>query len=312
MVMRLAGRLGAVGASAGPGLDDVHPLVGRFEVGEVVVGLRAAAEVGEVVGVGVALDLEGVAVGAAAAAGVEGGAREAVEEAHDLVAQVAVGGPVGEGHAVGAPLEVAPGADLAGHDAGRRASAEPGQPAHAHLVEVAARLPEVRPLVRGHEHAAVVVGRQAVVGGPAGVVPEHLEADAAAPGRRPCRGRRAARRTAPAGSARSRTTARPTSGARSSRCSCSPTGNDTASRRTRTTMSSRVPAKTPTVTAGSSIVWPGASETAARSGTAADRTIGPASARSTDRLQLPRYSSAMNQPSSGSPPRWRAVQGMKA
>ena len=118
-----------------------------------------------------------MAVGAAPAAGVEGGPREAVEETHDLVAQVAVGGPIGQGDAVGSPLEVPPGADLAGDDAGRRASAEPGEPAHAHFVEVAAGQPEVRPLVLVHKHAAVVVGRQRVVGGPAGIVPEHFETD---------------------------------------------------------------------------------------------------------------------------------------
>ncbi len=223
---------------------------------------------------------------ASPAARVKRGSREAVEKPGDFAAQIAVGGPVGQGHAVGPPLEVSPGADLAGDDAGRRPPAEPGEPAHAHLVEVAARQPEVRPRTGAQTRC-----RNCPAAGSRGTTSR----------RRP----RASRNRPPARSASmSRKAAarelllqilravgprhapfRP----RNSRYSYSPTGTGIASR-TRTIISSRVPEKVPTVTAGSSIVRPGSTETAPRSGPRPKGQSAPLP-RSTETFQLPRYSS---------------------
>ena len=124
--------------TAAPRFDDIQPAIGRFEVGEVMVGLQPPSEVGKVVGVGKSLDVKCMCVGAAAAAGVKGTAGVQCQKSRDRGPPFSVRWDAREVHRIAAPLKVAPGADLGIHDSRRWPTREPREPSHLHLGQVRA------------------------------------------------------------------------------------------------------------------------------------------------------------------------------
>ena len=93
------------------------------------------------------------------------------QEPCDLVAIGPVGRQIEAADAIGAPLEIAPRADLGVHQPRARAAAEPEQPLHAGLVEIPQRLRKIRAFARGSPDVRALR--------PAGVVPQQLEPDVA-------------------------------------------------------------------------------------------------------------------------------------
>ncbi len=131
------------------GRNDVEPFVGRVEIGEVVVRLVSPARVGEVVHVGVTLELERVGVTSAAVTGMKRTTGMQSQEPRYLVAVGRIGGDVEAAYAVGAPLEIAPGTDLRVHQSRAGTAAEPETPLHPCFLKVPERLTKIRTLSRG-------------------------------------------------------------------------------------------------------------------------------------------------------------------
>ena len=120
----------------------VEKLITKAKVGDI-----AARAVRIVVDIAIALNVERMGIRAAAAAGMEGTLGMSCQETLNPLPQVEVLLKPSQWHGIGAPFEVAPGADLGVQQPVARQAGEPEQPLHPFLAQVALGASEVRAFI---------------------------------------------------------------------------------------------------------------------------------------------------------------------